>query len=113
MIVCESTFKESPADNRDLGIALHELDFYVGPDRAGRHDHRLSMRYRWTTEEFEVYRHFNDDRPDSVMFAGCFHLALESGNLEYVRQWGVRHDDKECTHDGLGKAHGCRVATDG
>ena len=116
MIVCESTFKESPADKNDPSIALHELDIYatVKQPRPGHCDHRLSMRYRWASGEFEVYRRYRDDDKDSVVFAGCFHEALETANLEYVRQWGERQDDTECTHEvGPGRAHGCRVKVDG
>jgi len=112
MIVCPSTFIGSPEGNYPPGYALHELDFYAtvrnqGPLNPG---HRLSMRYDLRRSRFEVYSRCNATGALKVLHRGAFADVLRYANAIAKKSWGdAMGNDTECTHEGMGRAFGCRV----
>lgn len=53
MIICETEFEQP--DPNDPEIALTEVDYYAWiPQAADVPNHRLSLRYRFATNQYEV-----------------------------------------------------------
>jgi hypothetical protein len=116
--VCEFSF-EHP-DPKDSSIALHEIDFYAWiPHKFQKTtpNHRLSLRFRFSSKNFEVYRRFSqpvrfvdsernlliDTSKDTGLEQTIFDSkslgeSLAFANGEYVKFHGRRHEDKVCLH---------------
>lgn len=132
MIICETEFRQP--DPNDPEIALTEVDYYAWiPQSADVPNHRLSLRYRFATGQYEVYRKYvttrvaaivgpqgdavsliqhKDDGDEQVVFADKdLQAAIDFANGEWHKFHGPEGhtEDKACTHEGRGRAFGCKV----
>ena len=116
MIICETQFTRCPPDPQDPDISLHEVDFYshIPITSATNRNHRLSLRYRLSTKQWEIYMAYYDDSEKRVVWSGDdFTTAIERANQIVKHQWGQSMgNDKVCQHERPGKAHGCREQVD-
>ena len=127
MYVCESQF--NVPDKNILDIYLHEVDWYAWiPKQPLMPNHRLSLRKRISTGNFEVYRAFMDTsiirmpgvvgvsltpngRVEQIVHAGpSLADALEAGNREAKKYHGDEcGNDQVCEHRYPNIAAGCKV----
>jgi len=129
MIICESEF-ETP-DPNDPEIALTEVDYYAWiPQPAAVPNHRLSLRYRFATGQYELYRKYartliaatdnvvliqhKADGDEQVVFADKdLEKAIEYASTQTLKYHGYESKDQVCTHEGRGRAFGCKVSRGG
>lgn len=131
MIICESEFKEP--DPNDPEIAKTEVDYYAWiPPTPECPNHRLSLRYRFATGQYELYRKYvttrvasivgpqgdgvsviqhKADGDEQVVFADRdLGEALEYASTQTEKYHGYESKDQVCTHEGRGRAFGCKGA---
>lgn len=125
MFVCESEFVAVNLNDPD--IYLTEVDWYAWiPRTPGMPNHRLSLRRRISTGQFEVYRAFVDttalampglvavtNTPNGihqVIFTGDLAGALAAGNAEARKYHGEEvGNDKPCEHRYPNRSSLCTV----
>ena len=126
MIICESEFVDP--DPNDPDIAMTEVDIYAWiPRTPGMPNHRLTIRKRLTTGNYEVYRKFVkrevQDFPDAVMISHretgtevvafadpSLEKAIEFANTEAIKYHGPgMTEDKVCRHRLPQRAMGCKL----
>ena len=117
--VCEYSFKHP--DPKDPTIALHEVDFFAWiPHNFHKTtpNHRMSLRFRFQTKKFEIYRRFFQpvqfmDKERNIFVAtskdtGLEQIIYESESLkealsfangEYLKFHGKREPDVVCEHE--------------
>ena len=130
MIICETEFQVP--DPNDPEIALTEVDYYAWiPPTPECPNHRLSLRFRFATGQYELYRKYVTTRvaavvvPQGGVIIGVQHKA--DGDKEVVfadadlgkaidfardqvkKFHGYESKDQVCTHEGRGRAFGCKV----
>lgn len=134
MIICESEFKEP--DPNDPEIALTEVDYYAWiPPTPECPNHRLSLRYRFAAGHYELYRKYvttrvaavvgpqgdgvsviqhKADGDEQVVFADKdLGKAIEYASTQIEKYHGYESKDQVCTHEGRGRASGCKVSRGG
>lgn len=131
MIICETEF-ETP-DPDDPAIALCEVDYYAWiPRTQGIPNHRLSLRKRLTSGQYEVYRRFaytvigeiqdwtegsskiiqhKDTGYEQIIFTtDSLQEAVDFANAEAKKYHGPEvGNDRVCTHSYPNRALGCKV----
>tara|TARA_Y100000310_G_C20635890_1_gene791136 strand:- start:519 stop:938 length:420 start_codon:yes stop_codon:yes gene_type:complete len=131
MIICETEF--ITPDPNDPEIALNEVDYYAWiPQTPGVPNHRLSLRYRFSTGQYEVYAMLV--KREVTPFVGAIAVTQRPTGTEVTRfistslqeaidyadnQWHLYHDswahdggkqnDQVCTHQYPTRAFGCKI----
>ena len=130
MIICETEFQVP--DPNDPEIALTEVDYYAWiPQPADVPNHRLSLRFRFATGQYELYRKYvttrvaaivgpqgaavsliqhKADGVEEVVFADTdLGKAIDFARDQVKKFHGYESKDQVCTHEGRGRAFGCKV----
>lgn len=130
MIICETEFQVP--DPNDPEIALTEVDYYAWiPPTPECPNHRLSLRFRFATGKYELYRKYvttrvaaivgpqgggigiiqhKDDGDEQVVFADAdLGKAIDFARDQVKKFHGYESKDQVCNHEGRGRAFGCKV----
>jgi len=135
MIICETEFQVP--DPNDPEIALTEVDYYAWiPQPADVPNHRLSLRFRFATGHYELYRKYVTTRVTAVVgprgggIVGVQHKpdgneqtiftdkdlgkVIDYAEGEVRKYHGYeKTKDQVCTHEGRGRAFSCKVPKGG
>jgi len=130
MIICETEFQVPDPNDRE--IALTEVDYYAWiPPTPECPNHRLSLRFRFATGQYEVYRKYvttrvaaivgpqgdavsliqhKADGDEQVVFADAdLGKAIDYAEGEVSKYHGYeKSKDLVCNHEGRGRAFGCK-----
>lgn len=125
MIICETEFKT--VDPKDKDIALTEVDYYAwSPPKDGITNHRLSLRKRFSTGNYELYRKYvttfirivpgvgkdisleSDGAEEIVIATPDLQEAIDRAGQEVKRFHNYESRDKICRHAYPLLAHGCK-----
>jgi hypothetical protein len=117
--VCEYSFNPNVRDKDDPDVCLHELDFYSWNGDRTIAGHRLSLRKRISTGEYELYRRFfrplehNGKTETIICKSADLQTVLDAG----VEEWRNIYQSecsphRVCRHEYPEKAVSCEAQSE-